>query len=153
MKLVNCDKKYWEFVRLLRTHPDNQNSFKTQTEITIEQQEEFMLKNSDNYKICISDNDCPIGYVGLINGNEVTYCVDPKHKGQGVGTFMIKEILKEGIDAYVKMDNIASQKVFEKLGFEKQYYYTYDKVSHLMKKDVMKITKEELDFLKNKKII
>jgi len=152
MKLVNCDKKYWEFVRSLRTHPENQNSFQTQTEITSEEQKAFMLKNSKNYKICILQG-MPVGYVGLINENEVTYCVDPKHKGRGIGTFMIKEILKEGIDAYVKMNNIASQKVFEKLGFEKQYYYTYDRVSHLMKKDVMKITKEELDFLKNKKAI
>lgn len=152
MKLVNCDKKYWEFVRSLRTHPENQNSFQTQTEITSEEQKAFMLKNSKNYKICILKG-MPVGYVGLINENEVTYCVDPKCKGKGIGTFMIKEILKEGIDAYVKMDNIASQKVFEKLGFEKQYYYTYDRVSHLMKKDVMKITKEELDFLKSKNII
>ena len=27
------------------------------------------------------------------------------------------------IDAFVKVDNIASQKVFEKLGWEKQIYY------------------------------
>ena len=51
--------------------------------------------------------------------------MDPSYKGKGIGTFMIKEILKEGIAAYVKLNNIASQKVFEKLGFEKQYYYTY----------------------------
>ena len=124
MKLVNCDKKYWEFVRLLRTHPKNQNSFQTQNEITPEQQEKFMNNNSDNYKICISENKS-VGYVGLIKGNEITYCVDPSYKGKGIGTFMIKEILKEGIAAYVKLNNIASQKVFEKLGFEKQYYYTY----------------------------
>ncbi len=127
MKLVNCDKKYWEFVRKLRTHPENQNSFQTQNEITPEQQEKFMNNNSDNYKICISENK-PVGYVGLIKGNEITYCVDPKCKGQGIGTFMIREILKDGIDAYVKIDNIASQKVFEKLGFEKQYYYTWKKI-------------------------
>jgi RimJ/RimL family protein N-acetyltransferase len=27
------------------------------------------------------------------------------------------------VDAFVKVDNIASQKVFEKLGWEKQIYY------------------------------
>ncbi len=125
LSLVKCSKKYWEFVRLQRTHSENQNWFTTQDKITPQKQEEFMLKNSDHYKICILNNDYPVGYVGLINGNEVTYCVDPKHKGKGIGTFMIKEILKEGIDAYVKIDNIASQKVFEKLGFEKQIYYKY----------------------------
>ena len=128
MKLVKCDKRYWEFVRKLRTHPDNQKWFKTQNKITPEQQEMFMSINSDNYKICILE-ERPVGYVGLIKGKEVTYCVDPQYKGRGIGTFMIREILKDGIDAYVKIDNIPSQKVFEKLGFEKQLYYTYTKES------------------------
>jgi RimJ/RimL family protein N-acetyltransferase len=124
MKLVNCDKDYWEFVRTLRTHPDNKIWFYTQSKITSDQQKKFMETNSDNYKICILE-DTPVGYIGLIDGHEITYCVDPDYKGKGIGTFMVNEILKEGIDAYVKIDNISSQKVFEKLGFEKQYYYTY----------------------------
>ena len=124
MKLVNCDKNYWDFVRMLRTHPENEIWFYTQSKITSNQQKKFMENNSDNYKICILENT-PVGYIGLLNGHEITYCVDPDYKGKGIGTFMVNEILKEGIDAYVKIDNISSQKVFEKLGFEKQYYYTY----------------------------
>ena len=42
---------------------------------------------------------------------------------------MVKEysLYWDNIDAFVKVDNIPSQKVFEKLGWEKQYYYKYKK--------------------------
>ena len=128
MKLVNCDKQYWEFVRLLRTNPENQEGFFTYAEITPEQQEKFMSANFHNYKICLVDNK-PAGYIGLLNGHEITYCVSQDFKGKGVGTFMIKEFASRWawVDAYVKVDNIASQKVFEKLGWEKQIYYKFKK--------------------------
>ena len=62
-------------------------------------------------------------------GHEITYCVSPEYHGKGVGTFMIQKFSPRWawVDAYVKVDNIASQKVFEKLGFEKQIYYKYKK--------------------------
>ena len=128
LELVNCDKQYWEFVRKLRTIPENQKGFFTRAEITFEQQESYMNLNSSKYKICLVDGE-PAGYVGLLNGHEITYCVSPSFKSKGVGTFMIKEFItnKNLVDAYVKVDNIASQKVFEKLGFEKQYYYKWQK--------------------------
>lgn len=125
MELVNCIEQYWEFVRKLRTNPENQEGFFTQVDITSEQQKDFMLKNQWDYKICLVDGK-PAGYVGLLKGHEITYCVSPDFQGKGVGTFMIKEYAPRWakVDAYVKTDNIASQKVFEKLGFEKQIYYT-----------------------------
>ncbi len=128
MELVNCDKQYWEFVRLLRTNPENQEGFFTHAEITPEQQETFMSSNFSNYKICLVDGK-PAGYVGLLKGHEITYCVSPDFKGKGVGTFMIQEFAPRWafVDALVKVDNIASQKVFEKLGFEKQIYYKWQK--------------------------
>jgi RimJ/RimL family protein N-acetyltransferase len=124
LQLVNCIEKYWEFVRLLRTNPINQEGFFTQAIITLEQQKEFMTHNWSKYKICLVDNE-PAGYVGLLNGHEITYCVHPDFHGKGVGTFMIENFSKpfSTIDAFVKVDNIASQKVFEKLGWEKQIYY------------------------------
>ena len=124
LQLVNCTKKYWEFVRLLRIDPINQEGFFTQANITPEQQKEFMTHNWSKYKICLVDGN-PSGYVGLLNGHEVTYCVHPEYHGKGVGSFMIKEFSKSfgNINAYVKVNNIASQKVFEKLGWEKQIYY------------------------------
>ena len=128
LELVNCDKQYWEFVRQLRTDPKNQEGFFTYAEITPEQQETYMSFNFSKYKICLVDGE-PAGYIGLLQGHEITYCVSQDFKGKGVGTFMIKEFKDRWavIDAYVKTDNIASQKVFEKLGFEKQIYYKYKK--------------------------
>jgi len=128
LELVNCDKQYWEFVRQLRINPENQEGFFTRAEITPEQQEAYMSVNFLHYKICLADGE-PAGYVGLLKGHEITYCVSPDFKGKGIGTWMIKEYAPRwsSVDAYVKVDNIASQKVFEKLGFEKQIYYKWQK--------------------------
>jgi len=128
MKLVNCTEKYWEFVRIIRTHPDNQKSFFTQTQITPTQQIEFMKKNSSKYKICLLE-DTPVGYIGLTKINEITYCVDPNHQGKGIGSFMVSEFTKQydELTAYVLPENKASNRVFEKLGFTKQIYYIYKK--------------------------
>ena len=123
-ELVLCKEEYWEFVRLLRTNPINQEGFFTQAVITPEQQKNFMIHNWSKYKICLADGE-PAGYVGLLQGHEITYCVHPNFHGKGVGSFMIEEFSKPygEVDAYVKIDNVASQKVFEKLGWEKQIYY------------------------------
>ena len=126
MKLVNCTEQYWEFVRLLRTNPENQEGFFTHAKITPEQQENFMSVNFHNYKICLVDGE-PAGYVGLLEEHEITYCVSPEFHSRGIGTFMVKEcsFLWGEVNAYVKIDNIPSQKVFEKLGWEKQIFYKY----------------------------
>lgn len=128
MELVKCTPGYWEFVRIIRTHPDNQKFFFTQVEITPEQQSEYMLKNSDRYQICLINKE-PVGYVGLIKENEITYCVSPEHQGKGIGTFMVSEIMKQhnNLTAYVLCDNVGSNRIFEKLGFEKQNFYLYKK--------------------------
>jgi len=124
LELVLCTEEYWEFVRLLRINPLNQEGFFTQASITSEQQKEFMTHNWSKYKICLVDKK-PAGYIGLLHGHEVTYCVHPDFHSKGVGTFMIETYSKSfsTVDAFVKVDNIASQKVFEKLGWEKQIYY------------------------------
>jgi RimJ/RimL family protein N-acetyltransferase len=124
MELVECTSEYWEFVRLLRTHPNNQQFFLTQIEITTEQQIEFMKSNSYRYKICLLDS-LPVGYIGIIKENEITYCVHPEHQGKGIGTFMVSEFTKiyDTLTAFVLPKNIGSSKVFEKLGFQKQFYY------------------------------
>ena len=124
LELVLCTKEYWEFVRSLRMDPINQEGFFTVANITSEQQLNFMTHNWSKYKICLADRE-PAGYVGLLQGHEITYCVHPNFHGNGIGTFMIEEFSRPfgDIDAYVKVDNIASQKVFEKLGWKKQIYY------------------------------
>jgi RimJ/RimL family protein N-acetyltransferase len=124
MELIECTSEYWEFVRLLRIHPENKNWFFSQTEITPEQQIAYMNKNSHRYKICLLDG-IPVGYIGIIKKNEITYCVDPQFKGKGIGTFIVSEFTKiyDTLTAFVLPQNIASSKVFEKLGFTKQFYY------------------------------
>jgi ribosomal protein S18 acetylase RimI-like enzyme len=124
LKLVQCTEEYWEFVRLLRMDPINQEGFFTKANITPEQQKEFMIHNWSKYKICLVNNE-PAGYVGLLYGHEITYCVHPNFHGKGIGSYMIEEFSKpfSSVDAFVKVDNTASQKVFEKLGWEKQIYY------------------------------
>lgn len=124
LKLVSCDKQYWEFVRRLRTDPENQIGFFTYANITSEQQFNFMEKNASRYRVCLLKNK-PVGYVGLVGEKEVTYCVDSKHAGKGIGTYMIDTFGKEfnNLEALVKPENIASQKVFEKLGYKKLIYY------------------------------
>ena len=128
LELVLCTKEYWEFVRLLRTDPINQEGFFTTAHINPEQQIEFMTHNWSKYKICLADGT-PAGYVGLLQGHEITYCVHSNFQGKGVGSFMIKEFSKpfSTVDAYIRTDNVASQKVFEKLGWEKQIYYKQNK--------------------------
>lgn len=129
MELVECTSEYWEFVRIIRTHHSNQKYFLTQTKITPEQQIEFMNKNSSRYKICLLDN-VPVGYIGLIKENEITYCVHPDYQSKGIGTFMVSEFVKlyDSLTAYVLPENIGSNKVFEKLGFTKQIYYIKNKL-------------------------
>ena len=125
MKLVNCDPIYWNFIKDLRTNKENQLGFFSFFDITEDEQKEFMLKNHQNYKICISDDNIPLGYVGIINHNEITYCVHPEHKNKGIGTFMV-ESFSNGfniISALVKPENISSQKVFEKLNWDKKILY------------------------------
>lgn len=124
LELVSCRRKYWEFVRKLRMDPNNQPGFFTFASITYSEQVLFMENNANRYRICLLDN-IPVGYIGLLNGKEITYCVDSKYTGKGIGTFMVDAFGKEfkNLEALVKPENIASQKVFEKLGYEKIIYY------------------------------
>ena len=124
MELVLCDEKYWEFVRVIRTHPKNIDNFNTKGEITVQQQREFMEKNSHRYQICLL-NGKPVGYIALGDNNKIQYCVHPDYQGKGIGTFMVKELFDkiDELQAYVKVHNIPSQKVFEKIGFKKFIYY------------------------------
>ena len=52
-----------------------------------------MEKYAAHYYIC-TENDIPIGFVGVIN-NDIRVATHPKHQSQGVGTFMISELIKK----------------------------------------------------------
>jgi RimJ/RimL family protein N-acetyltransferase len=132
LKIIQNEPKFYEFIRILRTHPDNLSGFLEKQEITSEQQIKYMEKYGKDYFICLS-GDTPVGFIGVVN-EDIRLSVDPKFKKLGIGTFMLNEIKKLPIimSAKVFLNNIASQKVFEKTGFVKYKsdnnynYYKYE---------------------------
>lgn len=122
MKLVECEKKYWEFVRQLRLNPDVINGFIETKYFSPEDQEKYMLIYSKNYRICLVDGN-PAGYVGVID-DDIRICTHPNYQKQGVGKFMIEEIMKIFPNAFakIKVDNNNSLSFFESIGFEKKFY-------------------------------
>lgn len=135
MELVDCSKKYWEFVRELRINPKVINSFVDQKFITKTQQQEYMKVNNSFFKICLKDK-LPVGYIGLIgvNKDEITLCVDPFYQGLGIGSFMLKEFIyfiNKSVWSKVKKENYKSCQLFIKAGFIEKMkknnfiYFTY----------------------------
>jgi GNAT superfamily N-acetyltransferase len=116
------NKKYWEFIRLLRSDKRVQSGFVEQVKITRKEQEVYMNKYNNNYYICLCD-DIPSGYIGEVDGN-IRLCTAPEYQGKGIGSFMIREITKirPNIFAKIKLDNWSSLKAFEKAGYVKKYY-------------------------------
>lgn len=127
LSLVNCTKKYWEFVRNLRNNPNNLNGFINRSNITKKNQIIYMKKYQKYYKICLLNNKIPIGFVGQING-DIRVCTDHKYKNMGVGKYMIKNFIKNknNLSAKIKINNTFSIKLFESCGF-KMKYFIYEK--------------------------
>jgi ribosomal protein S18 acetylase RimI-like enzyme len=122
MELVNCTKKYWNFVRTLRNDQRVTSGFIKSVHITEEMQIKYMECNSHCYWICLLDGE-PVGYVGVIEG-DIRVCTHPDYQGIGIGRFMIKEVMNKKPTAFakVKTDNEASVKLFEACGFTKKFY-------------------------------
>jgi hypothetical protein len=79
------------------------------------------------YRICLLDNE-PAGFVGVIE-DDIRVATDPKFKKMGIGKFMIEEIMKEFPTAFakVKIENIASLKLFSSCGFVPKYTILHKK--------------------------
>ena len=120
--LTKNKKKYWEFIRALRSNKSVENGFIDKAQISKKEQEIYMNKYNDNYYVCLNEQ-IPCGYIGEING-DIRLCTSPEFQGLGVGTFMIKELtkIKKNIFAKIKVENISSIKAFEKAGYEKKYF-------------------------------
>ena len=116
------NKKYWEFIRLLRSDKRVQSGFIEQSTVTRKEQETYMNKYNNNYYVCLCDN-VPCGFIGEIDG-DIRLCTNPEYQGKGIGSFMIREITKirPNIFAKIKLDNISSLRAFEKAGYVKKYY-------------------------------
>ena len=120
--LTKNKKKYWEFIRVLRSNKSVEDGFIDKVQISKKEQEIYMKKYNDNYYVCLNEQ-IPCGYIGEING-DIRLCTSPEFQGLGVGTFMIKELtkIKKNIFAKIKIENISSIKAFEKAGYEKKYF-------------------------------
>lgn len=111
------------------------NSFHS-TEIPFEEHQEWFRKKlqSKNSWIFIYEIEGrPVGQARLDCQDEgwvISYSIDKNYRMRGYGTDILKLVeqwLKEKekkykLYAYVKEENIASQKIFEKLGYEKKRY-------------------------------
>ena len=121
MELVECTKKYWEFVRNLRNDERVKDGFIKSTFITEDMQEAYMTTHYKYYRIALIDNS-PVGYVGVID-DDIRICVHPAFQKRGVGKFMINECMKIWPSAFakVKLGNEASMNLFKSCGFTEKY--------------------------------
>jgi len=122
MELVKNGPKFWEFIRKLRNMEEVKGGFIHQKEISSIEHAEYMLRYNNNYWVCLVDKN-PAGYVGVID-SDIRVATHPDYQNQGVGSFMINQIMKihPAAHAKVKLQNETSVRLFEKCGFRKKYY-------------------------------
>ena len=123
MEMVLATESYFSFVRELRNNPITNIAFINRDLISEESHLDYMKKNSMFYKICLLDG-VPVGYIGVIE-KDIRIAVHNDYLQLGIGTFMLNEITKDASDnlsAKIKIENMASIKLFEKLGYKKRYY-------------------------------
>ena len=97
MVLVKNNYIYWEFIRNLRNLDGVRECFIVQDIIDPEAHQEYMKKYSDCFYICLV-GEIPAGYVGVIQ-DDIRVATHPNFQGQGVGKFMINQIMKIYPDA------------------------------------------------------
>ena len=124
-EFVDNNESYYEFIRLLRTNPATIEGFVENVQITPEQQKAYMAQYGKNYYVCLVDG-VPAGFIGSIE-NDIRIATLPKYQRKGVGSFMVKELLKRHPDAYakIKVDNEISLNFFRKLGFKQPFYFLF----------------------------
>lgn len=122
MELRNCDEKYWEFVRLLRSDSRVSGGFIERVFVTEEMQKKYMKVHAHEYRIAVIDEQ-PVGYIGVVD-NDIRICTHPDHQNRGVGKFLLTEALKiwPNAAAKIKTDNEYSIKLFKSCGFKIKYY-------------------------------
>lgn len=107
------------------------NSFNTNI-ISMDEHKAWLkrvLADMDTKLFILQQNDTPVGQVRLVfNGDtwQISYSISPAYRGQGYGKIILQlaenELIRdnhvgEKLYAEVKKDNIASQRIFKKLGY------------------------------------
>ncbi len=121
LELVKNEPKYFEFIRLMRLHPDNIFGFINQSDISENDQINYMNEYGEFFNICLCDGN-PAGFIGVID-NDIRIATNPIFKNRGVGKFMVNQIMKiyPNAVAKIKVDNPLSEKLFKSCGFETDY--------------------------------
>lgn len=128
LELIDSPELAWDYILKLRN--ENSNSFIEQHEISKEEHYNFMEKYGKDYFIfhrmcngckcgsCL----CPVGFIGIVDG-DIRLCTDSKYRREGVSVEMLEFVRNHFPVAFgkVKKDNIASQKAFEKVGYNESY--------------------------------
>lgn len=90
---------------------------------------EHVLEDEHILFFLLVDNDKPVGQIRLAFNDgkwEISYSIAPAYRGQGYGKIILQlaenELIRGGhagerLYAEVKKDNIASQRIFKKLGY------------------------------------
>jgi ribosomal protein S18 acetylase RimI-like enzyme len=120
LKLVKCEQDFWNDILIIRN--EDKDSFNKQHEISLEEHQKFMNINAINYRVATIDGKFA-GFVGIVN-DDIRVGVKKEYRKMGIGKFMINEFYKifEINHAKIKINNIASQKLFESCGFKKSFY-------------------------------
>lgn len=120
LKLEECLKNYW--LAILEIRNNDNTGFVEQKIITKEKHFEYMEKHFTNYRVCTLNEEF-VGFVGIVN-NDIRIGVKNEFKRKGIGKFMITEFEKifKITEAKVKIENIASLKLFETCGFKKTFF-------------------------------
>jgi ribosomal protein S18 acetylase RimI-like enzyme len=114
--------KYHEFIRNLRNNKKVKSGFIKQKYISKLEQKKFMQKYGQNFFVCLCDGQ-PAGYIGVLN-SDIRVAVHPDYMQKGIGLFLVNKVQKKyhNLQAKVKVNNLASQKLFKKAGFKIKYY-------------------------------
>ena len=130
LSMVPLGFEHYEFVRGVRNDIRVKAGFIIQDEISIEEHLEYMSANNKSYFVCLRGS-IPVGYVGVVD-NDIRVATAPDEVKAGVGEFMVNFIAEKFPDALakVKLENIASQKLFEKCGY-KPTFVVFSKIDSL----------------------
>lgn len=121
-ELVPLTPKFYEFVRDLRNNSEIKDNFITQDYITMESHNNYMNENAKSYFVCLRNGD-PVGFIGVV-ANDIRIAVLPTQTRNGAGTFMLEKIseILPNPTAKIKIENEASLKLFESVGFKKRFF-------------------------------
>jgi ribosomal protein S18 acetylase RimI-like enzyme len=122
LSLAPLTESTFEFIRNLRNDPLNSEAFVNNDYISRENHQKYMKKYLDKYFICYQD-DTPVGFIGVVD-NDIRLAVAHEYRNQGIGKFMVLEVLKifPGASAKIKIGNLASIALFKSIGFTKCFY-------------------------------